>query len=62
VGVGVPSEPAEVGGHVLTHFNIPLQTDGYAYANGSTVVIAYVAAGAPPATVEAALTEILGNL
>jgi hypothetical protein len=61
-GVGVPSEPAEIGGHVLTHFNIPLQTDGYAYAEGPTVVIAYVVAGAPPATVEAALTEILGNV
>jgi hypothetical protein len=62
VGVGAPSEPAEVGGHVLTHFNIPLQADGYAYADGPTVVIAYVGAGAPPATVEAALTEILGNV
>jgi hypothetical protein len=62
VGVGVPSEPAEVGGHLLTHFNIPLHTDGYAYAEGPTVVIAYVATGAPPATVEAALAEILDNM
>jgi hypothetical protein len=57
--VGVPSEPAEVDGHVLTHFNIPLQTDGYAYADGQTVVIAYVVPSAPPATVEAALSAIL---
>ena len=62
VGVGVPNEPAEIGGQVLTHFNTPLQTDGYAHANGPTVVIAYVAAGAPPATVEATLTEIVGTV
>jgi hypothetical protein len=62
VGVGVPSEPAEVGGHLLTHFNIPLHTDGYAYAEGPKVVIAYVATGAPPATVEAALAEILDKV
>jgi hypothetical protein len=60
--VGVPSEPAEVDGHVLTHFNIPLQTDGYAYADGQTVVIAYVVPVPPPATVEAALSAILGNV
>jgi len=60
--VGVPSEPAEVDGHVLTHFNIPLQTDGYAYADGDTVVIAYVVPFPPPATVEAALSAILGNV
>jgi hypothetical protein len=58
--VGAPSEPAEVDGHVLTHFNIPLQTDGYAYADRQTVVIAHVVPSAPPATVEAALSAILG--
>lgn len=60
--VGVPSEPAEIGGHLVTHFNIPLQTDGYTYADGQTVVIAYVVPSAPPATVEAALSAILANL
>ena len=45
----------------MTHFNIPLAADEYAYADGPTVVIAYVAPGSPPATVEDALTEILGN-
>jgi hypothetical protein len=60
--VGVPSEPAEIGGHLVTHFNIPLQTDGYAYADGQTVVIAYVVPVPPPATVEAALSAILGNV
>ncbi|HVQ52178.1 MAG TPA: hypothetical protein VMS92_19210 [Mycobacterium sp.] len=61
-GVGVPSETEELGGHVVTHFNIPLVTDGYVYAKERTVVIAYVASGSPPATVESALTEILDNL
>jgi hypothetical protein len=46
----------------MRHFNIPLVTDGYLYADGPTVAIAYVAAGAPPATVEDALTHILDNL
>lgn len=61
-GVGVPSETEEFGAHAVRHFNIPLVTDGYLYADGPTVVVAYVAAGAPPATVEDALTEILNNL
>jgi hypothetical protein len=45
----------------VSHFNIPLVTDGYVYADGTTVVVAYVAAGAAPATVEDALTQILDN-
>jgi hypothetical protein len=61
-GVGVPSEIEELGGHAVRHFNIPLVTDGYLYADGPTVVVAYVAASAPPATVEGALTEMLDNL
>jgi hypothetical protein len=61
-GVGVPSETEELGGHVVRHFNMPLVTDGYLYADGPTVVIAHVAFGSPPATVEDALTAILNNL
>lgn len=61
-GVGVPSETEELGGHVVRHFNIPLATAGYLYADGSTVVVAYVAPGSPPATVEDALTQILDNV
>jgi hypothetical protein len=61
-GVGVPSETEELGGHVVRHFNNPLVTDGYVYADGRMVAIAYVAFGSPPATVEHALTEILDNL
>ncbi len=61
VDVGVPSEPEQIGGHAVMHFNIPLVTDGYTYAKGPTVVVAYVAPGSPPATVDAALTEVLGN-
>jgi hypothetical protein len=60
-GVGVPSEPEQLGGHGVTHFNIPLVTDGYAYAMGSTVVIAYVASGSPPETIEDGFIKVLDN-
>jgi hypothetical protein len=60
--VGVPSETEELGGNVVRHFSIPLVTDGYVYADGRMLVIAYVAFGSPPATVEHTLTEILDNL
>ena len=61
-GVGVPSEIQQLGERVVTHFNVPLTAEGYAYANGPSVVIAYVEAGSPPATVEDALTKILANV
>ena len=61
-GVGLPSEPQLLGDDVVTHFNVPLAAEGYAYAAGPTVVIAYVALGSPPATVEDGLTKILANL
>ena len=60
-GVGVPSEDQQLGEYVLTHFNVPLTAEGYAYADGPAVVIAYVAPGSPPATVDDALTKILDN-
>jgi hypothetical protein len=61
-GVGLPSETQRLGNDVVTHFNIPLTAEGYTYAAGPTVVIAYVAPGSPPATVEDGLTKILANL
>jgi len=61
-GVGLPSEPQRLGEDVVTHFNVPLTAEGYTYAQGPTVVIAYVTAGSPPATVEDGLTKILANL
>jgi hypothetical protein len=61
-GVGLPSEPQQLGEDVVTHFNIPLTAEGYTYATGPKVVIAYVTAGSPPATVEDGLTKILANL
>lgn len=61
-GVGLPSYTEQLGGHVVTHFNIPLTAEGYASTEGPTVSIAYVAFGSPPATVEDALTQILDNL
>jgi hypothetical protein len=39
-----------------------LTSQGDTYADGLTVVIAYVAPRSPPATVEHGLTEILDNL
>jgi hypothetical protein len=61
-GVGLPSEPQQLGDDVVTHFNVPLTAEGYAYADGPKVVIAYVTVGSPPATVEDGLTKILANL
>lgn len=61
-GVGLPSETEQLGGHRVTHFNLPQISEGYVYADGPTAVIAYVPLGSPPATVEAALSEILGNV
>jgi hypothetical protein len=61
-GVGLPSETQELGGDVVTHFNVPLTAEGYTFSDGPTIVIAYVEAGSPPATVEDALTHILNNV
>jgi len=60
-GVGVPSETEELGRHVVRHFNIPLATDGYVYADGLTVAIAYVTPGSRRRPSNR-LTEILDNL
>jgi hypothetical protein len=38
---GTASEAQTVGGYPVTYFNVPRLTDGYAYADGPTVVIAY---------------------
>ncbi|MDT5225303.1 MAG: hypothetical protein QOG19_2710 [Mycobacterium sp.] len=56
------SEPQVLGGHQVTHFNIPLSDEGYAYGAGSAVVIAYVQAGSNPAAARDAFTKILANL
>jgi hypothetical protein len=61
-GVGIPSETEQLGGHVVTHFNIPVTAEGYTNTDGPTVVIAFVVFGSPPATVEDALTHTLDNL
>ena len=45
-GVGLASYPEQLGEHLVT----------------PRIVIAYVAPGSPPATVEDALTAILGNV
>lgn len=61
-GGGVPSEKQELGEHLVTHFNVPLSAEGYAYTSGPTVVIAYVTSGSPPATVDDGLTKIIDKL
>ena len=61
-GVGLASFTAQLGRHAVTHFNIPLTAEGYAYAGRRTVLIAYVESGSPPATVEDALTKMLDDL
>ena len=38
---GTASEAQTVGGYPVTYFNVPHLSDGYAYADGPTVVIAY---------------------
>lgn len=61
-GGAVPSEKQQLGEHLVTHFNVPLSAEGYAYTSGPTVVIAYIASGSPPATVDDALTKIIDEL
>jgi hypothetical protein len=61
-GVGVASNTEQLGEHAVTHFNIPLTAEGYTYTEGQKVVIAYVAFGSPPATVDDALTKLLDNV
>ncbi|MDT5128615.1 MAG: hypothetical protein QOH54_4259, partial [Mycobacterium sp.] len=59
----VASEPKEIGGRQVTYFKIPSAAEGYAYATGPTVVIAYDVAGASEgATAEEAFTKILDRL
>jgi hypothetical protein len=62
VGAGLPSNVELVGGHAVTHFNVPLTAEGYTYSDGQKVVIAYVAFGSPPATVDDALAKLLDNV
>jgi len=56
------AQTQQLGDNVVTHFNVPLTAEGYTYAAGPTVVIAYVALGSPPVTVEDGLRKILANL
>ena len=58
----LPGSTEQLGRHTVTHFNVPMTAEGYAYAAGRRVLIAYVEFGSPPATVEDALTSILDNL
>ena len=60
---GTASDTQTLGGYPVTYFNIPRFTDGYAYTDGPTVVIAYDTAGAAArAAVREALPTLLGRL
>lgn len=57
------SSPEEINGHPVTYFHMFVAAEGYAYADGPTVVIAYNVAGAPKAgTAQDALAKILINI
>lgn len=56
----VASQPSTVGDYPVTYFNVPAAVEGYAYADGRTVVIAYNAAGPPK--VKAAKEALLAIL
>ena len=56
---GTASDTQTVGGYPVIYFNIPRLTDGYAYADGPTVVIGYDTGG-PRAG--AAVREVLPTL
>ena len=57
------TESKDVGGYHVTYFNIPSDTEGYAYFEGPTVVIAYDLAGSENAdAAEKALTAILAKV
>lgn len=59
----VSTEPKTVGGYPLTYFNIPRFGDGYAYARGSTVVIAYDTGRSPSrGELRDVLPTILGRI
>jgi hypothetical protein len=59
----VPTERQDLGGHPVTWFNIPANVEGYAYAQGPAVVIAY---SGPPGRMgepqRDAFTKIMANL
>jgi hypothetical protein len=62
-GRTVASEPRQVGGRQLTYFNVRVAAAGYAYAAGSTVVIAFDVAGGPHAeTAQEAFAKVLDGL
>jgi hypothetical protein len=58
----VSTEVLFLDNHQVESFNVPAGPHGYVYFSGHTVVIAYVAEEAAPATAEDAFTKILANL
>lgn len=55
--------PRDVGGYQVTYFHLTFAAEGYAFAEGPTVVIVYNVAGPPMfETVEDALVTILTNV
>jgi hypothetical protein len=58
----VATENELLGGSQVTYFNVPLGAQGYAYAQGPVVVIAYVGLESPPGAPKDAFTKLLANL
>ena len=62
-GRTVASEPKQVGGRQVTYFNVPVAAEGYAYAVGPTVVIAFDTAGGSHAeAAKEAFAKVLDGL
>ena len=57
-GVGLPSHTEQLGGHAVTHFNIPLTFEWVRLCRRANGRRRLVAPGSPTATAEDALTEM----
>jgi hypothetical protein len=54
--------PEEIGGYSVTHFHMFVAAEGYAYADGTTVVIAHFVGVAEPAQWEEDFVTILNSV
>ena len=58
----VATEPREIGRYPVTYFNIALAGDGYAYADGQTVVVAFNVGGLKPTESEDVVLGVLNGV
>jgi hypothetical protein len=54
--------PQDIGGYPVTYYHMYMSAEGYAYADGPTVVIAELVSGAPIDSVRDAVVTILDNV